>query len=65
MFKRNLKIFLHILSSHEDVLSIYPLLSFKIGPSYVYVIGDRILFTDGSLIEQDGVEAAYTIRASK
>jgi hypothetical protein len=38
MFKRNLRIVLHSLSCHTDVLSIHLLLSFKTGPSYICVV---------------------------
>jgi hypothetical protein len=38
MFKRNLRIVLHILGRHADVLSIHLLLSDRTGPSYVCVV---------------------------
>jgi hypothetical protein len=38
MFKRNLRIVLHILSRRKDVLSNHLLLSFKTRPSYVCAV---------------------------
>jgi hypothetical protein len=38
IFKKNVRIYLHILNGHADVLSVRLLLLFKAGPSDVYVV---------------------------
>jgi hypothetical protein len=42
-FKRNFQIVLHLISRHEDVLSIHLPLSFETGPSYVHHVAQSPL----------------------